>query len=143
MIHRSELPTDMPGGKYINPQELTRRLNMLDNVIGVEEEEDDGYSGGEPQDGNIEFNPDKLEIAPFFVEYPKDAKEPNKGLEMVHEDKTQEITSPNTVQGCAEQIAFHMEQVLMLVDKMVELSKDTSVWAAEYKKKLMDTITKL
>lgn len=122
-LHTSNLPTSIPGGRYPNPQEVTRGLKMLP------EEENDGYAGGEPQDGNIEFDP--VELSKPIEEAPKDTP------------KETEKPNEDTPQAIRNEVESHLIKVLELLDKLVKIALTSDAEKEQWKKNLISAITKM
>ena len=97
-LHESHIQTSIPGGRYPTPQEVARGMKAM-----TEEILNDGYAGGEPADGNIEFNPEIFKRPPKIT---KDSIE----------------TTKKTPQDIRNEIEDHLVTVLSLLDTLVSMA---------------------
>lgn len=97
-LHESHIQTGIPGGRYPTPQEVARGMKAM-----TEEILNDGYAGGEPADGNIDFNPETFE---------KPQENTKESIE----------TTKKTPQDIRNEIEDHLVTVLSLLDTLVSMA---------------------
>lgn len=114
-LHESHIQTGIPGGRYPTPQEVARGMKAM-----TEEILNDGYAGGEPADGNIDFNPETFEKPPKIT---KESIE----------------TTKKTPQDIRNEIEDHLVTVLSLLDTLVSMATQNEA-ENDGKEKLKKTI---
>lgn len=119
-LHESHIPTSIPGGRYPTPQEVARGMKAM-----TEEILNDGYAGGEPADGNIDFDPETFE---------KPQENPKESIE---------TTSKKTPQDIRKEIEDHLVTVLSLLDTLVSMATQNEAEKEKLKKAIVEQIMHL
>lgn len=119
-LHESHIKTGIPGGRYPTPQEVARGMKAM-----TEEILNDGYAGGEPADGNIDFNPETFE-------------KPQENTK-----ESIETTTKKTPQDIRKEIEDHLVTVLSLLDTLVSMATQNEAEKEKLKKSIVEQIMHL
>lgn len=119
-LHESHIQTGIPGGRYPTPQEVARGMKAM-----TEEILNDGYAGGEPADGNIDFNPETFE-------------KPQENTK-----ESIETTTKKTPQDIRKEIEDHLVTVLSLLDTLVGMATQNEAEKEKLKKAIVEQIMHL
>ena len=122
-LHESHIQTGIPGGRYPTPQEVARGIKAM-----TEEILNDGYAGGEPADGNIDFNPETFEKPQENTPVSKETTEP---------------ATKKTPQDIRKEIEDHLVTVLSLLDTLVSMATQNEAEKEKLKKTIVEQIMHL